>query len=185
MSTRLSARPVRAPPRPGSTARPGLHLFIDNIAVINLARYTTPPMKITAISPAISHTKHTYPLFESPVSAGFPSPADDYIEQDIDLHDYLVKNPPATFLVRAQGDSMIGAGIFSGDILVVDRSLGAQEGNIVIAVIDGDLTVKRISFTNSGVTLSAENEKYKPIHIAQHEELTIWGVVTNVIHSVR
>lgn len=142
-------------------------------------------MNITSISTITPRTKQVYPLFESPVSAGFPSPADDYIEQDINLHDYLVKNPPATFLVRAQGDSMQGAGIFSGDILVVDRSLGAQENNIVIAVVDGDLTVKRIQFTNSGVTLLPENKHYEPIHMAQHQELTIWGVVTNVIHGLR
>jgi DNA polymerase V len=127
----------------------------------------------------------TYPLYESPVSAGFPSPADDYIEQDINLHDYLVTNPPATFLVRAEGDSMIGAGIFSGDILVVDRSLNASDGNIVIAVVDGDLTVKRMYVTKTGVTLAPENSVYKPIHIAKDDDLMIWGVVTNVIHSVR
>jgi DNA polymerase V len=127
----------------------------------------------------------TYPLYESPVSAGFPSPADDYIEQDINLHDYLVTNPPATFLVRAEGDSMIGAGIFSGDILVVDRSLNASDGNIVIAVVDGDLTVKRMYVTKTGVTLAPENSVYKSIRIAKDDDLMIWGVVTNVIHSVR
>ncbi len=143
-------------------------------------------MRITSISPTTPDTSNkTYPLYQSPVSAGFPSPADDYIEQDINLHNYLVKNPPATFLVRAEGDSMLGAGIFSGDILVVDRSLTAQENNIVIAVVDGDLTVKRIQFTKSGVTLAAENVAYDPIYIQQDEELSIWGVVTNVIHSVR
>jgi DNA polymerase V len=143
-------------------------------------------MRITSISPTISNTSdNTYLLFESPVSAGFPSPADDYIEQDINLHDYLIKNPPATFLVRAEGDSMLDAGIFSGDILVVDRSLTAQENNIVIAVIDGDLTVKRIQFTKQGVALLPENKNYKPIVISQDEELSIWGIVTNVIHSVR
>ncbi len=143
-------------------------------------------MRITSISPTIPDvSSNSYPLYQSPVSAGFPSPADDYIEQDINLHDYLIKNPPATFLVRAEGDSMMGAGIFSGDILVVDRSLGAQEDNIVIAVVDGDLTVKRIKYTKIGVTLSPENEAYEPIHIGQDDELTIWGVVTSVIHSVR
>ena len=143
-------------------------------------------MRVTTIFSPIEDTSgKTYPLYQSPVSAGFPSPADDYIEQDINLHDYLIKNPPATFLVRAEGDSMIGAGIFSGDILVVDRSLSAQERNIVIAVVDGDLTVKRIQFTKKGVTLSPENTDYSPIHIEKDEELSIWGVVTNVIHSVR
>ena len=152
-----------------------------------MGRYTTSPMHITSISPTIPDTKNnnTYPLYQSHVSAGFPSPADDYIEQDINLHDYLIKNPPATFLVRAEGDSMLGAGIFSGDILVVDRSLGAQENNIVIEVVDGDLTVKRINYTKTGVTLSPENDAYEPIHIGKDEELTIWGVVTNVIHALR
>ena len=143
-------------------------------------------MRVTTLfSPLEKISKKTYPLYQSPVSAGFPSPADDYIEQDINLHDYLIKNPPATFLVRAEGDSMIGAGIFSGDILVVDRSLNAQERNIVIAVVDGDLTVKRIQFTKKGVTLLPENSDYSPIFIEKEAELSIWGVVTNVIHSVR
>ena len=129
--------------------------------------------------------KHLFPLFASPVSAGFPSPADDYIEQDIDLHDYLVKNPPATFLVRAEGDSMIDAGIFSGDILVVDRSLTPHDRSVVIAVVDGDLTVKRFLKSKKGITLAPENDNYDPIEISNEQELTIWGVVTNVIHSLK
>ncbi|PIR76730.1 MAG: peptidase S24 [Candidatus Magasanikbacteria bacterium CG10_big_fil_rev_8_21_14_0_10_42_10] len=143
-------------------------------------------MKVVQIYHSFQDThKHVYPLFDSPVSAGFPSPADDYIEQDIDLHDYLVKNPPATFLVRAEGDSMEGAGIFSGDILIVDKSLSPQDGNVVIAVVDGDLTVKRLLKSKKGITLSPENEHYQPIHISDEQDITIWGVVTNVIHSLK
>jgi len=142
-------------------------------------------MKGTHVYTTSQRAIATYPLFDSPVSAGFPSPADDYIEQDIDLHDYLVKNPPATFLVRAEGDSMEGAGIFSGDILIVDKSLSPKHGNVVIAVVDGDLTVKRLNKTPKGIILTPENDSYSPIHISNEEDLTIWGVVTNVIHSLK
>ena len=142
-------------------------------------------MKVTHVYTTSHTTNAPYPMFDSPVSAGFPSPADDYIEQDIDLHDYLVKNPPATFLVRAEGDSMEGAGIFSGDILIVDKSLSPLHGNVVIAVVDGDLTVKRLHKTTKGIILVPENDRYSPLHISNEEELTIWGVVTNVIHSLK
>lgn len=124
------------------------------------------------------------PLYSSVVQAGFPSPADDHMEAKIDLNTYLVKHPSATFLLRASGDSMIGAGIFSGDILVVDRSLEATDGKIVIAAVDNQLTVKRLKKYKDKLLLLPENDKFPPIEIGDETELHIWGVVTNVIHSL-
>lgn len=123
------------------------------------------------------------PLYGCSVRAGFPSPADDYIEMHLDLNAHLIKHPAATFFVTASGDSMSGAGIASGDMLVVDRSLEATHGKIVIAAINGELTVKRLSRIGDKVQLLPENTHYKPIEITGDEELVIWGVVTHVIHS--
>lgn len=122
------------------------------------------------------------PLYSSKVQAGFPSPGDDYIEQYLDLNQQLVKHPATTFILTATGDSMIGAGIHSGDLLLVDKSLEAQHGKIVIAALNGELTVKRLSKEGARVQLIPENPKYKPIDITEEEDLIIWGVVTYVIH---
>ena len=124
----------------------------------------------------------TTPIFSSRVQAGFPSPADDYLEDKLDLNKYLIQHKEATFFVRAQGDSMLGAGIHSGDILVVDRSLKALSGKIVIAVVDGDFTVKRLHKYSGKITLKAENDEFNDIQITSDSELIIWGVVTSVIH---
>jgi DNA polymerase V len=124
------------------------------------------------------------PLFLESVSAGFPSPADDYMEAKLDLNDLLIKNPAATFFVRVTGDSMVNAGIYSGDILVVDRSLDPKDASIVIAVINGELTVKRLSYNNGRVYLVPENSYYKPILITDEMNFEVWGVVRSVIHSV-
>jgi DNA polymerase V len=125
------------------------------------------------------------PLFLAPVSAGFPSPAEDFLDGTLDLNSYVVKNPAATFFVRAAGDSMVGAGIHSGDVLVVDRSVEARDGRIVIAVLDGELTVKRLRRTKSGgVSLHPENGAYQPIDVRDGTALEIWGVVTAVIHRL-
>lgn len=123
------------------------------------------------------------PLFSSKVQAGFPSPADDYIETHLDLNKHLVKHPAATFFLKAFGDSMTGAGIVSGDLLVVDRSLEATHGKIVIAAINGELTVKRLLKSAGKIQLLAENNRFKAIEITGEEELVIWGVVTHVIHQ--
>jgi len=124
----------------------------------------------------------TVPIFTSRVQAGFPSPADDYLEDKLDLNKYLIQHKEATFFVRAQGDSMLGAGIHSGDILVVDKSLKAISGKIVIAVVDGDFTVKRLHKYGGKITLKAENDTFDDIKIGGDNELIIWGVVTAVIH---
>lgn len=124
------------------------------------------------------------PLYFCSVSAGYPVPADDHVADNIDLNKYLVKHPTATFLVKVVGDSMINAGINESDVLVVDRNIEARSGRIVIAAINGELTVKRLSKTNDGVFLLPENDDYEPIKIEENNENILWGVVTNVIHKV-
>lgn len=123
------------------------------------------------------------PLFLSGVSAGFPSPADDYVDRKLDLNELLIKNPAATFFVRVAGDSMIGAGIRHDDILLVDRSLEPVSGSIVIAVYDGELTVKRLVRDNSTIQLKAENPDYPPLELTEENGCEIWGVVTSVVHQ--
>lgn len=124
------------------------------------------------------------PLYACAVEAGFPSPADDYIEGKLDLNKHLVKHPTATFFVRATGESMINAGIYAGDILVVDRSLEARHGKIIIAALDGQLTVKRLHQTAKGIYLMPENDDFKPIPVGEERDLVVWGVVTHVVHAV-
>lgn len=123
------------------------------------------------------------PLYTSRIAAGFPSPADDHLEAPLDLNEHLIKHPAATFVVKVDGDSMIGAGIYSGDLLVVDRSLEAQSGHIVVAVVNGELTVKRLVIERKRARLMPENPAYKSIEIKDGLELVIWGVVAHVIRS--
>ena len=122
------------------------------------------------------------PLFSGRVPAGFPSPAEDHIEQYLDLNAWLIPHPEATFLVRASGESMTGAGVFNQDILVVDRSISAKHGHIVVASLDGELVVKRLHTKFGRIQLQSENPKYPPIVLKNQSELHIWGVVTYVIH---
>jgi len=124
------------------------------------------------------------PIFATKISAGFPSPADDYMEGKLDLNKYLIKHPAASFFIRVIGDSMINAGIFDGDLRIVDRSLEALSEKIVIAIIDGDLTVKRLLKKQNKIYLAAENPNYSDIEIKDESSLHIWGVVTNVIHKL-
>ncbi len=129
-------------------------------------------------------TKFSQPIFEAMVPAGFPSPAADYEEGKLDLNKHLIKNSAATFFVRVTGDSMLKAGIHSGDLLVVDRSIEPRDKNVVIAVVNGELTVKRIRIRKNKLTLEAENDNYKSQQINEDMEFEVWGVVTNVIHSL-
>ena len=115
------------------------------------------------------------------VSAGFPSPANDFMETTIDLNKELSKNPLATFYIKVNGNSMINAGISDQDVLVVDRSIEPQNNKIAICFIDGEFTVKRIKIEENEVLLMPENENYKPIIITEENELIIWGIVTYVI----
>lgn len=123
------------------------------------------------------------PLFIVPVKAGFPSPAEDYLEENLDLNEYLIKHPAATFFVRVDGDSMKGAGIHRGDILIVDRALEASNGKIVVAIINGEFTVKRIRIEKEKILLEPENPRYVPIEVQPESDFEVWGIVTFVIHS--
>jgi len=121
------------------------------------------------------------PLYAHKVVAGFPSPAEDYVEARLDLNEKLIRNKEATFLLSVQGDSMKDAGITDGDILVVDRSIEPQDGKIVIAALDGELTVKRLSVKSTGTWLVPENDDYPPILVRESSDIVIWGVVTATI----
>ena len=123
-------------------------------------------------------------LYSHSVSAGFPSPAEDYIEKTLDLNQLLIKHPAATFFVRVAGNSMIGAGIHDGDILIVDRSIEPAHNKIVVAAVFGNLTVKRLRIQNDGVYLVPENPEFSAIAINPENGVYIWGVVRHVIHSV-
>jgi DNA polymerase V len=139
--------------------------------VKNLARFRSNPIHL--------------PLFESRVSAGYPSPADDNLEASLDLNQHLIENPNTTFLVKTSGDSMKNAGINSNDILVVDRSIEPKHSSIVIAALNGELTVKRLHIEGKNITLKAENPEYPSIIITEEMDFLIWGVVTSVIHEFR
>ncbi len=126
----------------------------------------------------------TSPLFVTPVPAGFPSPADDYLENQLDLNKHLIQHPSATFFVRVAGDSMIGAGIYSGDILIVDRSLEPEDNKVVVVILDGEFTVKRLKKQKGKLLLVPENDAYQPISVDGDSEFEIWGTVTTVLHSL-
>lgn len=125
------------------------------------------------------------PLFAYRVPAGFPSPAEDYAEGHLDLNEFLVEHEAATFYVRVQGHSMSGAGILDGDVIAVDRALEARHGDIVLAVIDNELTVKEFYRQNGQVRLLPHHPDYAPIEIKAGQELTIWGVVKGVVRKLR
>lgn len=123
-------------------------------------------------------------FYLSKVSAGFPSPAEDDFAEKLDLNDYLIKHPAATFFMRVRGNSMLNAGIHENDILIVDRSLKPVDGRIVIAAIDGQLTIRRLKKQNGCMLLLAENPHDNPVKIKQDNDIYIWGVITNVIHDL-
>jgi DNA polymerase V len=125
------------------------------------------------------------PLAGESVPAGFPSPAEEYLERSLDLNEYVAPRPEATFFVRVSGDSMIGAGIHHDDLLVVDRSQAPRPGNVVIAYVDGEFTVKRLTKNADGVLqLSPENPNYAPIPLSQDVHCEIWGVARHVVHKL-
>lgn len=144
-----------------------------------------PETLIGSIQKYLQHQGYKLPLYSSKVAAGFPSSVDDSSPEQIDLIEYLVKRPSETFLVRVAGSSMIDAGIFEDDILIVDRSVVPEHGKIVIAAIDGQLTVKRLLRTSGGQSvLMPENPAFSPLEINDQSNIYIWGVVRNVIHAV-
>jgi len=141
-------------------------------------------MKIINIIPSQYTQRRKRPFFLSRVCAGFPSPADDYLDRGLDLNEFLIQHPAATFFIKVSGDSMINAGIRSGDILIVDRSLEPGNGKVVVAVINGEFTVKRLRRRQGRMVLEADNEHYQPIEITEGIDFEVWGVVAHVIRSL-
>lgn len=125
------------------------------------------------------------PLYSHVVRAGFPSPADDYVSEALDLNEHLISRQDATFFLRARGHSMMGAGIQDGDLLIVDRSLTPTHQSVVIALVDGEFTVKRLYKRADRIRLLSENPDFPPIEFQEGQELQIWGVAIHVIHSLR
>lgn len=124
------------------------------------------------------------PLVDGGISAGFPSPADDFLELSLDFNKAFIKHPSTTFYGRVRGDSMINAGLSNGDLIIIDKSLEAENNKIAVCFIDGEFTVKRIKIEKDIVWLVAENDKYEPIKTTKDNDLIIWGIVTTVIKSV-
>lgn len=125
------------------------------------------------------------PLYSFRIDAGFPSPADDHLDQSLDLNDYLIRHPAATFFVRVQGCSMTGAGIRDGNLIIVDRSLEPQHDDVIVAALDGELTVKRFHRQGDRLWLQASNPSFRPIEIEEEMDFRVWGVVTHAIHFLR
>jgi len=142
-------------------------------------------MSLCTLLGPVGETPVVLPIVETRVPAGFPSPAADHLDKTLNLGELLVKHPQATFLMRVEGDSMTGAGIHNGDIIVVDKAIEPQSGKIVVAVLDGDFFVKRLVVREGRCFLVSENPKYAEKEVGEWASLDVWGVVTNVIHAVR
>lgn len=187
--------------RPGAGRKKGSNAYGETTKAIRVPESMVPTIKtlldqrkqqfeqlalnsVNVFIPATNPSKLALPLFVGKVAAGFPSPADDYVEKTLDLNELLVQKPAATFFVRAQGESMLGAGIHPNDILVVDRSIEPTAGKIVICALNGELTVKRLAWTCGQWSLKAENPDYPDIVLKDELDMVIWGVVTTVIHPV-
>jgi len=192
-----SIKPQRGGARPGAGRKKGSSVYGETTKAIRVPESMVPEVEAmlghrkllfknsSAVSlPSVSPSHVEIPLFSGKVAAGFPSPADDYIEKTLDLNDLLIHKPAATFFVRAEGESMLGAGIHPNDILVVDRSIEPVVGKVVICALNGELTVKRLKSIGSEITLGAENPTYADIIVQEEIDFMIWGVVTNVIHSL-
>lgn len=151
---------------------------MDQVQEVSLSR------ELALISGVTKRLDVELPLYLSPVTAGFPSPADDFLEKHLDLNDYLVKNPAATYLVRASGDSMQGVGIHDGDVLIVDKSVEATDGKIVIAIIHGEFTVKTLKKRNGKAFLVPANADYLVVELTPEMGCEVWGVVTSVIRKM-
>lgn len=178
---RQSRKGAGGRPRGEATKVVRLPLPIATIAR-RLAEGTLKAGDINAFLNIDPHDKTTVPLVMSPVACGFPSPAEDYLDKALDFNELLVHNPAATFAVRIAGESMTGAGLFPGDIAVVDRSLTPSNGCIVLALIDGEFTIKRYKKTATGIVLQAENKAFRDIVVPEECGFEVWGVVK---HSIR
>ncbi len=180
--------------RPGAGRKPGPELSKTIRVPVSMAAevkaYLTQPRvrswdNVQYLGKPENLAKFALPLFDGSVPAGFPSPAEDYVEGRLDLNEYLVTHEAATFYVRVKGHSMSGAGILDGDIIAVDRALEAHHGDTVLAVIDGELTVKELYRDATTIRLLPRNPDFAPIELHPGQELTIWGVVTGVVRKLR
>ena len=140
-------------------------------------------MNITSLTPACARTTILLPLYLSRIAAGFPSPADDYLDDGLDLNEHLIKHPAATYFARAEGDSMIELGIFTGDLLIIDRAIQAEDGDVVVVAVDGLLTIKLLDLAHS--RLLPANKLYRPIEISAESQVDIEGVVLHAVHHLR
>jgi DNA polymerase V len=158
-----------------------------DVVVAYLDAYRQPTLAEEPLPVSTEPSPVSLVAFASSVAAGFPSPAQDYLDDSIDLHSQLVirGHEPATFVLRVKGWSMMNAGIFDGDRIVVDRSLDAQQGDVVVAIINNDLTVKRLGSVDGKLALLPENPHFKPIVMEDGDELVVWGVVTNCLRNFR
>lgn len=157
-----------------------LFLYLVNIEIImNQINHKT----LVIFQPRFEKST-VLPFVKEGISAGFPSPADDFLDLSIDLNQELIKHPSTTFYGRVRGDSMINAGLSNGDLLIIDKSLEPTNGKIAVCFVDGEFTVKRIAIEKDKVWLVAENQKYSPILVTEDNDFVIWGVVTTVIKNV-
>ena len=140
-------------------------------------------MNITSLTPAGARTTILLPLYLSRIAVGFPSPADDYLDDGLDLNEHLIKHPAATYFARAEGDSMIELGIFTGDLLIIDRAIQAKDGDVVVVAIDGLLTVKLLDLAHS--RLLPANKLYRPIEISAESQVDVEGVVVHAVHHLK
>jgi DNA polymerase V len=182
--------------RPGAGRKPGSGIYGEPTLAMRVPQSWAAALKAAlkahtqylpneALRPAANPPAFGLPLFSYRVPAGFPSPAEDYAEGRLDLNDYLVEHEAATFYVRVKGHSMTGAGILDGDIIAVDRALEPRDGDTVLAVVDGELTVKELSHSNGQMRLLSHHPEYPPIEFKPGQELVIWGVVKGVIRKLR
>ncbi|MCW8982783.1 MAG: translesion error-prone DNA polymerase V autoproteolytic subunit [Gammaproteobacteria bacterium] len=181
-------------PRPGAGRKPGSGRFGEETRVVRIPESRVPEVKQwlaqlqqgypeSILSSANDSSPMLVPIYGHKVAAGFPSPADDYVEGHLDLNEHLIHHKEASFFLRVSGDSMINAGIQNGDLLVVDRSVEPSNGKIVIAAVDGELTVKRLAIKRNKTWLMPENDSFAPIEVKGEQDMVIWGVVTSVIHQ--
>jgi len=173
--------------RPGAGRKPGTGRYNEPTQTMRLPMGAIPAVQDFLAAYQARHHPNpprlTLPLYAHRVPAGFPSPADDYVEAHLDLNEFLVAHREATFFVKVKGYSMTGAGIHEGDMLVVDRAIEPTSGKIIIAVVDGELTVKRLGFRHGRPVLRAENPRFKDIELQDAQELQCWGVVTSCIRK--
>lgn len=185
-------------PRPGAGRKPApeptvtIRVPISHketiVDMVLRMKSAAPPVRVPAWLEILPMTEQTpqqsFPLMSHSVRAGFPSPADDYVEKRIDLNEELIQHREATFFLRVRGHSMVGSGIDDGDELIVDRAIKPEHGRIVVAAVDGELTVKRFYQRGGVVKLVAESPEFADIELKDGQEMVIWGVVTKVIKSV-